>query len=266
MTLPAFAILEEVLRGKRTLAEVGRLKAEVWNLPIWVFGDRTERPDGKIAFTFTMQTRKGARPVLPTYFDEAQAKQAAEASGQADKYITVGFCHLSLIAEAQRFDAELVDGSAVLMLTHSDILTLRDVSRMGEEGVPLSEADAIALTQAVRIFAAQAYDYCARQPEVRSLHLALVMVSGVTPSVFCMLNASPSERHNETLQELGEAQFRPGWRLHFCDPLDPTELRELLKSAGPWYAQEHPKGWWARLKRSLSPPVVPLVHLEITDH
>lgn len=237
-----------------------RLRNEVWNVPVWVTGTQTAVPEGKQLFNLKLQPGDGdALPTLRVYLDESEALEALGQEGCFESQ----FFLVTVIADSHRCNVGVVSGETEFFMTHEGVLVLRDMVRMGSDHIPVSEEEANELFSAIRLFAKQAHAYCAEQPDVQRLYLAMAVTSGLKPQLMGLLVAANADHHADALTELNQQVFRPGWRFLLLDPLATHDIVDALKSLPPYYDRQAGNGLWARIQRKFSPPIVPLIEVNL---
>ncbi|MET3135078.1 hypothetical protein AAKU55_005381 [Oxalobacteraceae bacterium GrIS 1.11] len=258
----SFDIIGQVQEsGHADLHALRDFRENVWNMRVWLPATNTPAPNEQTKTTFHMDEGvDGDWPTLSVYLNEADASAAAGRDG----YIASRFCFLQGLADANRINALLVDGEQELTLAHAALLSLRDLATLGEQNIPMDANEVAALRRAVELFAAEALDYCAAQPDVQRLHLAVMGTNGIKACLGGALSASNCSRHIAALEELNLQFFRPGWRfLLFEDNFDAAPLVAEMKALAPIYDQRLKLGWWSRVKLRFNAPPVGMVFYKV---
>ena len=229
-------------------------------MPVWVPGEQVAVANGQMATSLHLAAGTGdALPLLPVYIHEAEANDA-QGSGNC---ITVPFRFLILFAESNRLDVTLADGGQVLVMSHDDLMALRDAEGLGGDGVPVTAEEVGQMAQAVERFAAQARAYCASHAEIASLHLSLVSITGVKPMLMGWLSGGRGE-HAAALELLSRQFLQPNWRCRVFDGLrSEGRLVEALTALPAVYERQASQGWFGKMKQKFSAPAVQIIQLDV---
>ncbi len=265
MPHPLIANLQRVLQNQSEAelsTAVAAFRQEGWSSPLWVAGSKEEHPNGQVGLHFSLKELEGCeRPVLFAYPDESQAQ--ADHGDETLMCLTIG--QLSLLAHENPMDLALINADDPLVLSHSEILMVRDVMLLESSQPYGGERDAHLFGTNAGAFMKAAQQYCQANSGVDTLHLA-VLVPGGAPLRLCgVLNASSAAVHTQALQALYAEHAVPGHAFMLFDNLnrdDDGMTSELVKLA-PFYTSQRPVGWWARLRERFSRPVLPIIELQI---
>ena len=214
----------------------------VCHMRVYIPGDKIEMPTRRTATRFSLDTGVGqAFPSLPLYMRETDAVKVHGPDG----YFAAKFRLALLFADSFRADARLVDGAESMLIRHEKLLALRDLN----SPKPLSDEETVAQRDAMLTFAARAKAYCAKQPDVNSLHLATLAAPDARPMLVASLSANRYARHANALRQIGIDEFRPGWRFVLLEeaPGHAALARDLWKIP-PCYMKVPGQRWWSRLK------------------
>jgi hypothetical protein len=237
--------------------------------PVWFPGTRQTLPGhpGKSLHRLHLSPGpRGGLPTLPVWLADPAALDPPE-TGAMLQYNAAA---LLVFALTQRFHLRIDGGGAgggdapPCVLLYEDLLNLRTLLLLrrlasGEAVDPGPVPDASKLAPPL-------LGYCQTRPGVSRAWLAVVS-SAAGHQIVAMVEAQLSaEPHIEALERLLDPLMPPGVPLSVIDAagnFNPGIRRAVgrfrpLHAAGPLHRQ-----WLARLRRMVSPPVVPVVRLEI---
>jgi hypothetical protein len=264
MTHPSFDIISNLGRAefcKPDYELVQAFKTRVWDMPVYIPGERFDLPHSQCAthFSLTKGVGKGY-PRLPLYVRESDV---AKATG-ADGYFAAKFHVAILFSESYRADAHLIDDGVSLLIPHEKMLELRDMTNAADGELPSSADATEAQRGAMLAFAARARTYCARHAEVHSLHLATLTTRGARPMLVGKLHAALYAKHARALQEISMDVFQPGWRFLLLEEAPGhTALIRQLRAPVPCYAKVAGQSWWDALKSQFATPALSLARLSL---
>lgn len=262
MTHPSFDIIGNLGRSefcKPDLRALHALRNQVWDMRVYIPGERFDLPDQQTATHFSLRKEHGSTlPTLPLYLREADAAKCR----RAEEYFAASF-HLAIrFSESYRANVRLIDAGDSILIAHEKLLELRDMA--GDEDAPLVEDEIAAQRRAMLAFAQRARAYCARHAEVTSLHLATLAPSGVRPMLVGSLHAERYARHAHALNEISMDLFQPGWRFLLCEEArGHAALITDLRATPPCYMKMTGQGWWERLKSQFASPVLAPLGLQL---
>lgn len=265
MTHPFLEHLRALANARQNadiLPALAAFKDQALQTTLWIIGSQTPGPDGKVGLSLDMRELEGQEhPVLFAYLDEEQARQHA----QGGEIMPLQFLAVGLIAQQGAMSLAIVHHDDFESLAHTQILGIRDMLFLDEQPASLGPEEARALMAGMQGMMDVWQRYCAAQPDVRSLHLAVVLPGGAPPHFYGILEASDAPRHLDALREQHACSAPPGYRLVLVDHLDlgsPEIAREVRKHP-PLYSHIQPRGWWARLRRRFQKQTVPFVRLQV---
>lgn len=238
------------------------LKDNVNQARVWIPGRQTPAADRQIATCLHLRhLMANVAPVLPLYVnrDDAIAQCGEEGFFAGTIQMAIGF------AEAERIDADLQDGYQALRLSHDRLLEIRDMVGLGEPGVPMSDNEVLRQREAIMSFATSARHYCARQPDVETLHLATLTTSGIKPMLVASLSAARYETHASALTALSRQWFLPAWRFLLLDHgKERITLMNELMTMRACYQKRQPRAWWSAILARFGKPKVERIELTLT--
>lgn len=243
-------------------ATLEQLKADGWFTPLWMVGETQEFPDGQVAIAFSANEIEGAdRPVLFTYVDEAQARKHYP----DEQFMSYPLGVIGLLAHQREVDLAVVDGEDDVVLSHEQLLILRDFMQLEADPGARNKASDDLFLGKFETFMRQAQDYCRRMPDVRRLYLVAVEAGGAPLRAGAFLEANKTSAHQKALEALFEKQMLPGDSIGFFDPHDlgGRKMIEKIKQLEPAYVREAAQGWWARLFARNKPAPIVILQLEL---
>jgi hypothetical protein len=265
MTHPSFDIISKLGRSefcKPDLAALQAFRHQVWDMPVYIPGERIDLPDRRNVTRFSLNKGHGtAFPSLFLYMREADAV-AMHGPGQ---YFEARFHLAMLFSDSYRADVRLSDAGDSLLIPHEKLLELRDMANTGDWTAAQGAEEIAAQRDAMLAFVLRARTYCARHADdVASLHLATLTTPGAKPMLVGSLHAERYARHALALNEISMDLFRPGWRFLLCEEASGhAELIRNLQATPPCYVKVAGQGWWSKLKRQFATPVLPPLGLQL---
>lgn len=260
----AFDILRQLAHPDASAASLEArqaFKSQVWYLPVWIPGTQTDVADNKTRNDLVLVAGdEGAPPIMELFFDEADAKAEYSAG-----YFAATFRYAIMYAELARIDVVISEGEEGLLLTHDQLLGMRDMAAMGGEGVPMDEDEVASYKIATRDFAVMARQYCTQHSDIESLHLAVLMTSGVKPLLTGTLKAQRMALHAEALAEMSRDVLLPAWRFSLYDdgPGHAAGIVAELKQLAPCFHKASDTGWWNKIKHGFKDPLIGIIQMEV---
>ena len=259
----AFDILSQLVQpqfGAPDLILLNAFKTEVRDLKVAVAGKRGAPPNEHAVTLDCVDQPGGAGfPRLPVFIREADALRRLGAGA----YFMAPFELVISAAQRQRLDVAFQGADTMLLIAHATLLAMRDLSHVGPDGLKLPADQAMEHLDAIRRFASHARSYCARQGDVRTLHLATLSYPGVRPLLAGALSADRYNTHAQALTDLSTRLFEPGWRFVLCErSAAPSAVILSVRSTPPCYDRACDQHWWERLKQYFNAPRVELIRLD----
>ena len=264
MTHPSFDIIRTLGRSefcKPDLAALDGLRNTVWDMRVYIPGERIDLSDHQTATHFSLNKGHGkALPCLPLYMREADVVHAHG----AEEYFAARF-HLALLfSESYRADVRLIDAGDSLLIPHEKLLELRDMAGLSDDPADLAAEETAAQRDAMLAFAQRARAYCARHADVATLHLATLATPCGRPMLLGSLHSERYARHAHALNEISMDLFRPGWRFLLCEEArGHAALINNLRATAPCYEKVAGLGWWGKLKSQFATPVLSPLGLQL---
>ena len=257
---PSFDIIRKLVDTPFLNPESDALDAYtelVWPMPVWVGGTQRAVGGGQTQTDLTLiRDDENALLGLQVYISEAEA-EAAQGGGA---YFASRFPVPILLAEGQRMEVLLIEGDECLQISHKQLMVLRDLVSMSDDGAYTKEEECKALLQAIGAFPVRAKQYCKTHPEIDSLHLATLFKTGIKPMLVGILQAANYEQHARALDSISEEEFIPGWRFALIDEqVHHRAMLSDLQQATPCYLKEAEQGFWNRLTGGAKATQVPMI-------
>lgn len=248
------------------VATASALKDNGWYEPLWFTGSMTEFADGRVAIQVEASTLEGCdTPVLFLHLDEVQARRHAP----GDPLIQQPLGVVGLLTQQQVVDLAIVHGDDVVTLTHAQFMALHDTMALLNPAARRNDAADARYVERLTAFMHQAREFGQREPDIRSLHLAALMLGAAPMRCAVLLDASNAAVHQHELHALHSASMTPGDALLLLDPLDLSEVNrpiiEALRQQEPVYRKPTQSGWWTRLKGRWTPPRLVIIDLNLDD-
>ena len=260
----AFDILSQLAQpqfGAPDLILLNAFKTEMRKLQVAVAGKRAAPPN-EHAVTLECKEMPGraSLPTLPVFLQEADAVRCLGAGA----YFMAPFELVVAAAQRRRMAVAFQDADAIVVLAHATLLAMRDLAHVGADGLNLPVEQAMEHLDAIRHFASHARRYCARQSDIRTLHLATLSFPGVRPMLAGALSADRYNTHAQVLTELSTRLFDPGWRFVLCErSAAPSTVIASVRGTAPCYDRLSHQHWWDRLKQRVNAPRVELIRLDL---
>ena len=260
----AFDILSQLAQpqfGAPDLIRLNAFKTEVRKLQVAVAGKRAPPPSEHAVTLECMELPgRASLPTLPVFLQEADALGRLGAGA----YFMAPFELVIAAAQRRRMDVAFQDGEAIVLIAHATLLAMRDLAHVGADGLNLPAEQAMEHLDAIRKFASHARSYCARQSDIRTLHLATLSFPGVRPMLAGALSADRYNTHAQVLTQLSTRLFEPGWRFVLCErSAAPSTVIASVRGTPPCYDRACHQHWWERLKQRFNAPQVELIRLDL---
>lgn len=241
-------------------ATLDAVKSGAWREPLWIHGETHDAGEGVLLQMEVQQLEGYERHVLFAYVDEQEARRA-----DGDRVMQYPLGVLASMAHEREIDVALVDGEHVELLSHEQLLALRDLVAMDDAARPLPNKTDLGFLKRLKTFRQRAADYCRAQPDVRTWRLAAMGFGAAPLRAVSLLEASNAAVHAQALHALFKQVCLPGDMLMALDPLQPEHTRyiQVLRQQEPFHVAGQHHGWWARLRRRLSPVVLIQVNIEL---
>lgn len=231
---------------------------KVSQMRIYIPGDRIDMPAQRTATRFSLD--HGLSKALPSLSMYLRETDAIKAHGP-NAYFPAKLRIALLFAQSFRADVWLVQGEERMRICHQTLLELHDMNGMGK---PMAQDEVVAQREAMLKFAARARVYCARQVNVKSLHLATLATSGGKPVLVGALSAEQYARHAVALKEISMDLFLPSWRFVLLDEAGGhAALIKELRETPPCYVKVAGQGWWNKIKNQFQSPAPSLAGLTL---
>ena len=242
-------------------AALDAFKREVWHHPFSVAGSNQMADNGGVMITMNLADPvNGTNKIMRICADKEQA--GGEFGG--DEFFSLPFRVILIFAESERMDAYLFDGDDSLLITHDQLLSLRDQVAMGGAGIPMSEQEVLQQRACTTLLATRARAYCSAQPDVESLHLSIIMMPGVKTMVAASLKAERMQVHVDALNAMSVELLQPRWRFTMYEADgEPESIGSMLKNHQPCYSRERDSGLWSKFKNTFTSPVVGILQVQM---
>ena len=258
----AFDILSQLAQpqfGAPDLIRLNAFKSEMRKLPVAIGGKRTAS-HGAATLECKAMPGRASLEALPVFLQEADALRCLGAGA----YFMAPFELVIDAAQRRRMDVAFQDAEAVVVLAHATLLAMRDLAHVGADGLNLPALQAMEHLDAIRQFASHARRYCARQSDIRTLHLATLSFPGVRPMLAGALSADRYNTHAQVLTELSTRMFEPCWRFVLCErSAAPSSVIVSVRGTPPCYDRSCHQHWWDQLKQRVKAPQVQLIRLDL---
>lgn len=253
--------LEESDLAADDSAAVQTFKREIWHMPIWINGTMTLSDSGVLSTSLKLvEAIPGADPVVRVCLDETQALNA----WGKDECFRVTFRVLLVFAERQRMYANIYEGDEEFLVPHEQLMALRDQGGVGGAGIPMSEREVLQHRACATELAKRARSYCAAHSDIESLHLAIIMMSGVKAVVAATLKAERMQEHTSALSQISRDVLQPRWRFSMFDFADGVEgVASSLVQLAPCFSKARDTGIWNKFKNAFSAPVLGIIEVEV---
>jgi hypothetical protein len=260
MPHPITDILRQVLDGDD--AALDAFKRQLWHRPFWVAGTNKLVNDSAVQITMNLADPvNGTNSIMRVFVDKAEA----EAEHGADGCFPMPFRVILVFAESSRMDAYLHEHDEGLLITHDQLMALRDQVAMGGQGIPMSEQEVLQHRALATALATRARAYCAAQDDIETLYLSVVMVPGVKAMVAAKLKASGrKQEHVDALTAISQELLRPRWRFAMYEDGEGSDgMGGMLKQHQPCFSRERDTGMWNKFKNAFSAPVLGIVQIQM---
>ena len=259
MTHPAITLAQQLAdyKNHNVLDVLARFSQDVWQLPIWIAGERVEYPDGKIKMAFqAIDGKSDENALLAVYFSEQEAVKH-----HATPNFSVPFFHLAVIINSQHIDILLVDADEEALLTHKAMLMIKDACTLDKGSISNDPEDNKLMINAAHQFCEEAYQYCATQVDVESLYMAFVLMETASPRVAIYLDGVNLTHHISAIEAMEKRLFKPNWSTLYLNHMTSTgaEITSNLKKLAPIYDHSQSQSWWAKFRRKLELPIITLI-------
>jgi hypothetical protein len=234
MDHPALDIIQTVLgdAGATAPDAFRRLKADLWDLPVWVPGHATER--GGTNFLFQQEAGEPL-PKLSMFSDEQEARELCGAG----PCMAIPFKYAIYLANEKQYDLDLFFHRQLLSLKHDMLLEIRDLVALQASGEAMMPQEALRQIQAVKKYIELARSYCQAHQDIISLRIAIVVVKTSRPRVAAVLDAPAERDHDAALTAMAGLKFPPAWRFRvFHADGDETAWIETISKVAPCYHRD----------------------------
>jgi hypothetical protein len=260
MTHPITDIIRQVIDGND--AALGAFKRQLWHRPFWVAGTSKLVDNQGLQITMNLADPvNGSNEIMRVFVDKADA---VAAHGE-DGCFTLPFRVILVFAESSRMDAHVDEHDEGLLITHDQLMALRDQAAMGGQGIPMSEPEVLQQRTAATALATRARAYCAAQDDIDTLYLSIVMMPGVKAMVAATLKASGRmQEHVDALTAISQELLRPRWRFSMYEDAEGSDgIGGMLKQHQPCFSRERDTGMWNKFKNAFSAPVLGILQIQM---
>lgn len=235
-------------------------KRQIWHRSFWVAGTNTVADNGEVLVTMDLSDPvNGTNQIISVFVNQEEAV----AKFGEDGCFCLTFRVILVFAQTRRMDAYLFEGDGGLLITHDQLLILRDQAALGGEGNPMSEQEVHQHQACATELASRARAYCAGHSDIDSLHLSIIMTTGVTAMVGATLKAGRTQEHADALPRISDELLQPGWRFYLYEYAEGGEgMVGLLKQHPPCFLRARDTGMWNKFKNTFSAPGVGIIQME----
>jgi hypothetical protein len=258
MTIDLLRRLQSWTEGALSTPGTQLAVAEFATTPLWFPGARQVSAGGAVQRLHLFPGDAGELPTLGVWLHDPATLSPPVT---APTLQATGGALLSFVMN-QRFNVVLDDHGERCLLTYDDLLGLRSLMLAGRvaDGVEVDAGEPPDVSRLVAPLVA----HCAGEPSIRRAWLAVVQ-SPAGAQATVLLDTPQPDLHRAALTTLLDPLLPPGVSMTVLDAQDrhSAHLREAIARFDPLHDAAARPGWMDRMKQRFSPPVVPVIPLDL---